>query len=665
MRLCVLGCVVACLFAFSFVLITVSFASLSALCATQKGELPQSIMAFLTRSRVFNVTQDGSVRGLDVDDGPSSSSSSFLSSPSSSSSAASLYASGAPVSSRFSAVATPGDNFGHYRITSPPIEQAERTFANSTLQTLSPYKVRDLFQSQAARAMISRKDVLKQTQKELYVPRTAKLLKSEDFCEFNAAANAYAATMANTTANARAKAAARAASLASGGTLGNAGSGGGAAATVAAATASALAASANGTGSTAPLHLPIIPDSIDAFELGKAAATEAYLQDIWNENRNKEASDERLKKHIKKLVHEWSSKLARFEEEVQRRQEDTHYARFRREQKNPLSKSLNLDEHKEKESPRSAVMRAHRSFAEDHLHHHRREAFTTVSLGKTDSQDQWHMATDLALVDTKANKVNKDALKKKKQLLDHQMSHSICASTLAAPKPPTSLEQLLASAQQLPTQAMSSTTNLAGINSIAVSDPSIERTHITLSAFRPTTTPATRAAGYAANGGADSTDRPTSQPAGKLPSLLHSLTAPPGLSVRQTRPPPFHGEPGHGHPLNAQPVKPHIFADESIAQAAGITKPESRPTDTHIRRRVDLLEVDDIKQRLAAESINVPRGTLERALVPPEIRFTPEQQTYQLPTPFYALPSNPFEGQAKGKKKGKKGKEGKKGKKEK
>jgi hypothetical protein len=133
--------------------------------------------------------------------------------------------------------------------------------------------------------------------------------------------------------------------------------------------------------------------------------------------------------------------------------------------------------------------------------------------------------------------------------------------------------------------------------------------------------------------------------------------------VRQTRPPPFAGVGGHGHAPNATINHPHVFANAALAQAAGITRPEFQPVSTHVRKRVELLEVERIKHRLAAESIAVPRGTLERALVPPEIQFTQEQQQNDLPTPFFSLPANPFDGLKKAKKgKGSKKKGKKKGK---
>jgi hypothetical protein len=629
----------------------------------------------------------GHIRGLDDAENNASAfaatQSLHPSDASSSSSYGGFHPSGAPVSSRFDFAPHAGDNehHGHFRESTLPLSQQSKTYSNSTLQGLAPYKIRDLFQSQAARTMVTRKEVLAATNKELYVPRTAKLLKAEDFTEFNAAAAAYAATMANTTANSRAKAAARAASLAAGTTGGAAGAGGGAAATVAAATASALASSAGLSASGAALQLPIIPDTIDAFELGKAAATEAYLQDIWNENRQKEASDERLRKHIKQLVHDWSSKLARFEEEVQRRQEDSYYAKWRRQEKgNPLAKSMGSLGAEEKTntdsgsstSRQQAMLRAHRAFAfrEDPAEHHRREAFSLVQTGKTEHPDNWPTGTDSAVPEPKVKGAGgltaKELAKKRRAALDHQMAHSICASTLAAPPQPSPLKQILSAAEQHYASLNGGVNPLTGAPQphFLASNPR-ERTHLSFSAFRPTTTPAVRqdlAAKRNENGGnefdahADETPRPATAghaAAGtKLPHLHGLLHPPTGLSVRQTRPPPFHGVPGHGHPLHSVPDAPHVFSSLPIARAAGVTDVRCQPAAVHVRKREELLEVERIKMRLAREEINVPRGTLERALVPPEVRFSADAAASDLPTPFFGLPMNPFEGQAK-KKKGK------------
>lgn len=587
----------------------------------------ETLSDLLSKTRVFHVSGDVGVYGLDSREEESKSS-------------PRVHASGAPSSTRFSATAQAGDNFGHFRETTSPIGQQSKTYSNITLQSLAPYKVRDLFASQAARVLLTRQDVVKRTQQELYVPRTAKLLRTEDFSEFNAAANAYAATMANTTANARAKAAARSASMAAAGTTGTAGSGGGAAATVAAATANALAAS-NPAGSS--LHLPVIPDTIDAFELGKAAATEAYLQDIWNENRQREASDERLRKHIKKLVHEWSSKLARFEEEVQRRQEDTYYAKYRRQEAgNPLARSMNgIDALREEQShSHQGASTSRARAAEEGALHHRREAFSVTTAGKTDHRDDWPLGTDLSLVDPKAGKVNKEAAKKRKQELDHIMAHSVCASTLAAPPQSGPLATILAAAQaQIAAAAPPSSIDAAN-----------DHTHLTFSPFRPTSTPAARNA--SAVDGDDS--RPASQPS-KLPHLPGMGAPPAGLSVRQTRAPRADGS------FAQSPPPPHVFTSESVARAAGIARPEYAAVPPHARRHADLLDVDRVKHRLARAHIGVPRGTLERALVAPEVVFTSEQQAASLPQPFFGLTDNPFEGQ---KKKGKGGK-GKKGSKKK
>jgi len=70
-----------------------------------------------------------------------------------------------------------------------------------------------------------------------------------------------------------------------------------------------------------------------------------------------------------------------------------------------------------------------------------------------------------------------------------------------------------------------------------------------------------------------------------------------------------------------------------------------------------MLQVERVKDRLAAARIAVPRGTLERALVAPEIRLSAEQAQTELPAPFFSLPENPL-GPEKKKKKGKKDKKG-------
>lgn len=59
----------------------------------------------------------------------------------------------------------------------------------------------------------------------------------------------------------------------------------------------------------------------DPRAVGQAAQVPRYLSDVWLANRQTEASAERLRKHTAHLVAEWSAGLARFDEEVTRRQE--------------------------------------------------------------------------------------------------------------------------------------------------------------------------------------------------------------------------------------------------------------------------------------------------------------------------------------------------------
>lgn len=602
--------------------------------------------------------------------------------------------------------ASSSDNLGHFRQSVPSLAQNPRALSAASLEHLEGYKVRDLFAAHAQRTELTRAEVHKETQSELYVPRQPRLLSSADFSEFSAAAAAYAETMANTTANARAKAAARAAKL--GGITGAtaAGGGGGAAAVVAAATASAVAASD-------PLMarpLPLLPTSHDPFEVARAQATESYLQEIWSENRAKEAADERLRKHISKLVGEWSGKLARFEEEVARRQEDTYYAKFRRAENAKLaqaqaqsaSAAASQDEKQHDhdhsdpshshtpqgfsspEAAKAAALAAHRSFYSDQFSgHHKAEAWTAMLVNKREHQDAWPMGVSLGVIDPKANRVNKEAQKRKKALMEHQMAHSICASTLAAPQGPSTLHALLSKQGMMPAESY-------GMGTAA------EVTHpLTFSSFRPTTTPAERMSRGGLTAAADDAagsggSRPGSSPGlastaggiGKLPGIPGLVSAPPGFSVRQPRAlAPFAGVPGHGHPaLNSPAVtspfrETHVFASRPMAQTAGITRPEALGAPSgHVLRRAEMLEAERAKLRLAAAHVSVPRGTLERALVAPEIRFptdragphpssaltTPALAVSDLPTPFFSLPENPFGAEKKGKKKGKKGKGSKK-----
>ena len=611
-------------------------------------------------------------------------------------------AASAAASGSANGLASSSDNLGHFRQSVPSLSQNPRALSAASLEHLEGYKVRDLFASHAQRTDLTRAEVHKETQSEVYVPRQPRLLSSADFAEFSAAAAAYAETMANTTANARAKAAARAAKL--GGITGAtaAGGGGGAAAVVAAATASAVAAS----DPLVPRPLPLLPTSHDPFEVARAQATESYLQEIWSENRAKEAADERLRKHISKLVGEWSGRLARFEEEVARRQEDTYYAKFRRAENAKLAQaqaqSASQDEKQHEhhdhdhsdpshshsqgfsspEAAKAAALAAHRSFYSDQFSgHHKAEAWTAMLVNKKEHQDAWPLGVNLGVVDPKANRVNKEALRRKKAMMEHQMAHSICASTLAAPQGPSTLHALLSKQGLMPQDSYGQAT-------------AADQTQpLTFSSFRPTTTPAERlsrggltagddAAGSGASRPGSSTGLSSPLGAGKLPGIPGLVSPPPGFSVRQPRAAaPFAGIPGHGHPaLNSPAVTspflaPHVFASRSMAQTAGIAKPEALGAPSgHVLRRSEMLEAERAKLRLAAAHVAVPRGTLERALVAPEIRFPEERAgshpsaglttgplaVGDLPTPFFGLPENPFGPEKKGKKKGKKGKGSKK-----
>jgi len=521
---------------------------------------------------------------------------------------------------------------------------------------------------------------VKQAEGELYVPRQTRLLQQQDFVEFQAAASAYASTQANTTAHARAKAAARSAKL--GGSAGGTatGAGGGAAAVVAAATAAAVAAS----DPNVPRAVPLIPQSHDPADLARAQATDAYLQDVWADNRARQAADERLRKHISSLVGEWAGKLARFEEEVARRQEDTYYAKFRRRENAKLlaQSAPNLSAFEQQQEEKDAAAGSKATAHEDPHAHHVHAAYSTSMVGKSLHEDPWAAGTGLTLLDPKAKasqlRAQKESLKKHKLLQDQRMAQSIAASTLAAPSGPTVLQSLLA-------KTVGSGVSVDGADGT---------TPLSFSPFRPVSSPAHRMA-QSKNGGADGSPTASPRPAtqsglgsptgGKLPALVHVHSPPPGLSVRQTRPRPFEGVPGHGNPVAASAAEAaHVFSSRVLAQTAGIGSATTagfgvQPPPPHVQRRQELLDVERIKARLAEAHIGVPRGTLERALVAPLVHSpgaglgSPaaaasapgllSAEGHLLPTPFFSLVTNPFAGEKKGKK-GKKGK-GKKGSKKK
>jgi hypothetical protein len=448
---------------------------------------------------------------------------------------------------------------------------------------------------------------------------------------------------------------------------------------VAAATSAAVAAS----DPTLQRDVPLIPQSHDPAELARAQATDAYLQEVWADNRARQAADERLRKHISSLVGEWAGKLARFEEEVARRQEDTYYAKFRRREHSKLAQSLphlqhaNHDGHGHHHHPEEKEASAAAKAAlvhEDPRAHHVGTAYSTSMAGKSLHEDVWSSGTDLTLVDPRAkaaaNRAIKEAQMRNKSQMDHRMASSVAASTLAAPAGPSDLARVLG-------QTVTSNLNVEGAESTMP---------LSFSSFRPVSSPAQRMANAAnpdADASAGASPRPGTTGGGAgalgklLPSLTHLHATPPGLSVRQTRPRPFEGVPGHGNPLPT-PERAHVFSSRSLAQAAGIGNASSNgfgvsPPPPHLQRRQELLDVERVQARLAEThaSVGIPRGTLERALVAPEVRPIAQRAEaltadlsasgHLLPTPFFSLVANPFAGEKKGKKgKGGKGGKGKK-----
>jgi len=551
------------------------------------------------------------------------------------------------------------DHLGHFRVLSPSTMQSSSSMPHSSLHGLGGLKVRDLFASHASRLHLTRDDVLKKAaHSQLYVPRKAKRMDKEDFKEFEAAAHAYESTLAHMTPQQRAKAIARGTHTGSD--------------PVAAAVAAAASAAASGgsvgslsSSSLAPTMsgtaIPLISPSL-TLDSSKLAATEAYLAEIWNENRSKEAADLRLKKHIKSMVNEWSRNLAKFEEEVARRQEDSFHAKHRRRQLQPLAQSMTANFNTEEKQCSG--------MGEDLAAHHRCEAYSTSTVGKATHADAWTMGTDLAIIDPKAGKISKEAMKRKKAALDQQLSHSIAASTVAAAPKPSPLHSILQSVQAEQT-AMSQTHSLAN-----------EITHpLSFSAFRPNSSPAVRAlvqqkmrdmSSDADMDIMDSSQQPAAGTASatatsaKLPQLGASALLPqgppPGLSVRSNHLSAYAGK-GHGAPPTDSFSQPHVFSNRLMAQTAAIPAPHTNPSHSsiHLATRDEMMHVARIKDRLASENINVPRGVLERALVAPTIApLDAERRAVERPTPFFGLvPENPFATKPK-KKKAKGGKKGKK-----
>lgn len=77
----------------------------------------------------------------------------------------------------------------------------------------------------------------------------------------------------------------------------------------------------------------------------------------------------------------------------------------------------------------------------------------------------------------------------------------------------------------------------------------------------------------------------------------------------------------------------------------------------------DLQRVEYLKQRMTFVDVQdhqIPRAVLEKALVRPHIDLVPEIATTMLPTPFFGLPPNPLVQPKKAKTKGTKGSKGKK-----
>lgn len=89
-----------------------------------------------------------------------------------------------------------------------------------------------------------------------------------------------------------------------------------------------------------------------------------------------------------------------------------------------------------------------------------------------------------------------------------------------------------------------------------------------------------------------------------------------------------------------------------------VAKASAIVAGAHVIRRSEMLECDKLKFRLAQTGVSVPRGTLEKALVAPNVSFTPEERLEFFPMPFTSLASNPFAAEDKAAKKG--GKKGKK-----
>jgi len=73
-------------------------------------------------------------------------------------------------------------------------------------------------------------------------------------------------------------------------------------------------------------------------------------------------------------------------------------------------------------------------------------------------------------------------------------------------------------------------------------------------------------------------------------------------------------------------------------------------------RKIDLLQVDKIKYRLAKVGVSVARGTLEKALITPQVTFSDADRGSLLPVPFVGLAPYPIKKEKKVKKAaGKKG----------
>lgn len=384
-----------------------------------------------------------------------------------------------------------------------------------------------------------------------------------------------------------------------------------------------------------------------------------YLEGVWHQNRSRMAGDERLKSHARELVHQWGTDKGRLEEEMQRRQESALYAKHARTQASP---AVSFGGNHSRPATRAGAVTAAGSTqtvtqkptttnttntaaagSEDNLNDDVANGHVSeeepISEGEGDEEDEVdhnsHWGPKAWTADTKNGKVSEWVIAEPPPAEEKK------GKKPSAPKKPVAppRERIPGVSPISPTPKNKRHPGAHAWETPLEQPPTSKKMASSIGSFSPYTT------------------RMTEKPARLSTTKEKTKRMIPGGS-----PPTQTGAiVGNGGNPGGAAGRARFAAQMAVINGALSTSiPEVVGSSyQNTMRKVDLLQVDKIKYQLATEGVSVPRGTLERALIGPQVTFSDADKASLLPTPFvglapYPIPPEKKKKAAGGKKKKKK-----------